>query len=91
MSAQAKKIEAPRPLTKDDMKNLVARHRPRFTDEQVLAALQYQRDHNCTLAVAAATQGMTNQTLAARRNAIAKKMGIEPAAEPAKPAVTKKK
>ncbi len=79
MSTQAAKtapVPAPKPLTVDDLKALKSRHRPRFSKEQVIRALQYQRDHNCTLDVAAATEGMTGQTLAARRDQLAKEMGV---------------
>lgn len=63
-------------LSLEDMKNLKARHRPRFTDEQVKKALKYQLDNNCTLDKAAATVGMTGQTLAKRRDELAAKMGL---------------
>lgn len=75
MSAAATKTETVS-LSLDDMKKLKARHRPRFTDEQVKKALKYQLDNDCTLDVAAATVGMTGQTLAKRRDELAAKMGL---------------
>lgn len=73
MSTPTKKNET---ITLDEITKLrTFRTRPRFTDEQVIAALRYQLDNNCSLTEAAATQGMTNQTLMKRRNELAEKMG----------------
>lgn len=88
MSAAATKQPAgPVTLSLEDMKKLKSRHRPRFTDDQVKAALKYQLEKDCTLDEAAATQGMTGQTLAKRRDELAEKMGLtEEGSEAPKPA-----
>lgn len=80
-------------ISLEDMKKLKSRHRPRFTDEQVVEALQYQLSTDCTLEKAAAKFGMTGQTLAKRRDELAAKMGLAetPAAPKAKPPAKSKK
>jgi hypothetical protein len=97
MSAQAVKTEQPVVITKEMMQSLKSRNRKRFTDVEVKRALAYQFANNCTLDEAAATEGMTGQTLAARRDRLAKAMGIEgdvapsPTAKPAAVPAKKKK
>lgn len=76
MTAPATKTEAPVTLSLDDLKKLKSRHRPRFNDEQVKRALKYQLEKDCTLDEAAATEGMTGQTLAKRRDELYEKMGL---------------
>jgi hypothetical protein len=91
-------------LSLDDLKKLKSRHRPRFNDEQVKRALKYQLEKDCTLDEAAATEGMTGQTLAKRRDELYEKMGLteegsevakvaqpapKQAAKPAKPGAKK--
>jgi hypothetical protein len=63
-------------LSLEDLKKLKSRHRPRFSDDQVKRALKYQLEKDCTLEEAAATEGMTNQTLAKRRDELYEKMGL---------------
>lgn len=85
MTAPATKTEAPVTLSLDDLKKLKSRHRPRFSDDQVKRALKYQLEKDCTLDEAAATEGMTGQTLAKRRDEMYKKMGLtEESSEAAK-------
>lgn len=88
-------------LSLEDLKKLKSRHRPRFTDDQVKRALKYQLEKDCTLDEAAATEGMTGQTLAKRRDELYEKMGLteegsesskaapKQAGKPAKPAAKK--
>lgn len=86
MTAPATKTETVT-LSLNDLKKLKSRHRPRFTDEQVKRALKYQLEKDCTLDEAAATEGMTGQTLAKRRDELYEKMGLtQEGADVAKPA-----
>lgn len=88
MTAAATKTDS-NDLSLDDMKKLKSRHRPRFTDEQVKKALKYQLEKDCTLDEAAATVGMTGQTLAKRRDELAKAMGLKDEGEEASKAPVK--
>ena len=92
--SQAATKEVEPVITPEMMKDLKSRHRRRFDDAAVKRALAHQFKTKCTLDEAAATEGMTGQTLAARRDQLAKEMGItdeEPAKEKVAPAKNKKR